>query len=76
MDIEKSRRRGELIGMLADEGYIGSKAIDALVLEGETVDDILAVLARYRRMYGDTLIEKQAWRDEINELEEEKDGTP
>ena len=75
MDIEKSRRRGELIGMLADEDYIGSKAIDALVLECETVEDILSVLARFRRSYGTTLTDKKAWRNEINALEDEGETT-
>ena len=66
-------RINELKRLLADTDYIAAKAMDALICCSSVVE-LLAALAALADEYRDKIKERQAWRDEINELEASANG--
>lgn len=66
-------RINELKQKLAGTDYISAKVMDALIC-CESAVELLAVLASFADEYRDKIEERQAWRDEINEMEASANG--
>lgn len=56
---------------LMQTDYITSKAMDS-IFACTNATEFFVVLNRFREEYGEILQQRQAWRDEINELEAEE----
>lgn len=54
---------------LADTDYIAAKAVDAMAM-ADSLTSLLAALKSIRTEYADVLVQRAAWRKEINDLEE------
>lgn len=54
---------------LADTDYITAKAVDAMTA-ADSLTALLAALKSIRTEYADVLVQRAAWRKEINDLEE------
>lgn len=54
---------------LADTDYITAKAVDAMAA-ADSLTSLLAALKSIRTEYADVLVQRAAWRKEINDLEE------
>lgn len=53
---------------LADTDYITAKAVDAMAA-ADSLTSLLAALKSIRTEYADVLVQRAAWRKEINDLE-------
>ena len=53
---------------LADTDYITAKAVDAMT-SADSLTALLTALKNIRTEYADVLVQRAAWRKEINELE-------
>lgn len=67
---EKKQKVEELHQNLSDTDYIASKSMDKLLL-CTTPEEMAEVTNYYRDKYGDTIEQRQEWRDEINKLNNE-----
>lgn len=66
-DESKMWKIAELQSNLLETDYISAKMNDSIMC-CTTVDEILQVSKEFNEKYGAILEERQAWRDEINEL--------
>lgn len=54
---------------LSETDYTTSKLMEAMV-DCESISDIVKVFKAYKNKYGDVTVNRQKWRDRINELEQ------
>ena len=57
---------------LADTDYITAKAVDAMT-SADSLTALLTALKNIRAEYADVFVQRAAWRQEINNLEEKGD---
>ena len=58
------------MGVFAHSDYVTSKFID-LLIQCDTVEDILSCIKNYREKYSETFANRESWRNKVNELTQE-----
>lgn len=67
----KQQKVEELKSNLTETDYIAAKSMDKLLLLCSTPEEMSEVTTYYKDKYGQTIEQRQQWRNEINELNDE-----